>query len=69
MPRIDRESGVDVLVDENVVKERHLRSRAIPSAIPEHRIRRPTFAFENDVRRVLGRKSAPFDYGERVVRR
>ena len=42
MPGIDRESGMDVFVDENVVKDHQLRPRtirAIPSAILEHRSR------------------------------
>jgi hypothetical protein len=56
--RLHSQTGVRVLVDEDIVEHHKVRQGTIPGVVLEDRRWRSAAAFEDDMRRMLGRKAS-----------
>ncbi|MFZ3351221.1 MAG: hypothetical protein WA268_10190 [Xanthobacteraceae bacterium] len=64
---IDDESGANVVIDECIVEDRHVRNRAVPCAILKDCRRRSPIAINNDVGSVRRAEALTFDDRKRSV--
>src|SRR5262245_40669729 len=68
MFRFDSKASVNVLIDEHVVEYRHVDERAVPCIILEHRRRRSAATIENNMGRMLSRKTSALRHGNGIPR-
>jgi hypothetical protein len=65
--RVYPQTGVHVLVDEDVIKNDKIRKGAIPAVVLENRRRRSAAAFEHDVWRIQSGEAPSFGDWERIA--